>query len=117
MFFFNFSIFAIFKNIDTDDTDGALQFRGAFIVKCNEIDEIEIQTGGISINHHNNRPPLFNQRSYKLIGISKRLPENMNLMAAYPDQLDIWVQDIDRDKDGQVNDDINITVKGMLTYR
>ena len=64
------------------------------------------------MNVADNKAPKFNQRNYLLSGVSKRLPTGVDLLKVYPGQIDLFIQDIDRDAQGQLQDEFQITIQG-----
>ena len=64
------------------------------------------------MNVADNKAPKFNQRNYLLSGVSKRLPTGVDLLKVYPGQIDLFIQDIDRDAQGQLQDEFQIIIQG-----
>ena len=64
------------------------------------------------MNIADNKAPKFNQRNYLLSGVSKRLPTGVDLLKVYPGQIDLFIQDIDRDAQGQLQDEFQIIIQG-----
>ena len=69
------------------------------------------KTNFLIINGVNNRAPMFNEKNYVLKNVSKRLPKGLDLLKVY--EIDLWIQDLDRSSNGQLNDIESITVLGM----
>ena len=99
--------------IDVKDDGNDLNLEGKYKVSCSDGTSADsVAKNTIILKTINNRPPMFNERTYTLFNVSRKLPGNLNLLAVYPNQIEIWVQDIDRNADGQMDDAINIKVSG-----
>ena len=48
-----------------------------------------------------------------LNGVSKRLPTGVDLLKVYPDKVDLFIQDIDRNGQGQLDDEFQINIEGI----
>ena len=46
-----------------------------------------------------------------LNGVSKRLPAGVDLLKVYPDKIDLFIQDIDRNGQGQLDEEFVITIE------
>ena len=73
---------------------------------------IFLQSNNLIVNVADNKAPKFNQRNYLLSGVSKRLPTGVDLLKVYPGQIDLFIQDIDRDAQGQLQDEFQIIIQG-----
>ena len=56
----------------------------------------------------NNRAPEFNENAYYITNVSRRLPMGLDLFLVY--EIEAWIQDLDHNAKGQIDDIDSITV-------
>ena len=60
------------------------------------------------IQLNNNRAPEFNENAYNITNVSRRLPMGLDLFLVY--EIEAWIQDLDHNSKGQIDDIDSITV-------
>ena len=112
-FFFSFFFQIIISNfqksiVEISASDLIIPFN--FEVTCSDGSTLEAYSD-IYVLDVNNKAPKFNQRDYVLNGVSKRLPAGVDLLKVYPDKIDLFIQDIDRNGQGQLDEEFVITIE------
>ena len=97
------------KDVTQSGSDLVMNFD--FEVICSDDQKLPAPPTNLYVQDVNNKPPKFNRGNYEISGVSKRLPVGVDLLSIYP--IDLFIQDIDRNANGQLTDAFEITIEGL----